>query len=274
MRVVRWTLASVASLVFASLITAPAARAAEPLHVYAAGSLKAAMTTLITLSGLPAGSIAPPVYGPAGLLRARIEKGETADLFASADMAQPRKLAAAHPGEPVILFAHNSMCALVREPLHPTPANLLELMLRPEVKIATSTPGADPSGDYAFAVFTRAEALRPGAKAILNAKALQLMGGPKTPAPLPGQGVVQSLFASFATDLVLSYCTGAAEVVHSTPGVVSIPLPSELTVTPAFGLVVLRENPLADRLALFILSEPGQAILANYGFSPVASATP
>jgi ABC-type molybdate transport system substrate-binding protein len=56
--------------------------------------------------------------------------------------------------------------------------------------------------------------------------------------------------------------------------VVSIPLPPELTVTPAFGLVVLRENPLADRLALFILSEPGQAILANYGFSPVASATP
>lgn len=147
-------------------------------------------------------------------------------------------------------------------------------MLRPDVKIATSTPGADPSGDYAFAVFARAEALHPGAKATLEAKAQQLMGGPKTPAPLPGQGVVQSLFASFATDIVLSYCTGAAEVVHSTPGVTSIPLPPELTVTPAFGLVVLSDNPLADRLALFILSEPGQAILANYGFKPVASAAP
>jgi len=273
MRSLKRALQALAPAALASLM-AVSSQAAEPLHVYAAGSLKAAMTTLITLSGLPAGSIAPPVYGPAGLLRGRIEKGEPADLFASADLAQPRRLAAAHPGRPVILFAHNSMCALVRDSLHPTPANLLDLMLKLEVKIATSTPGADPSGDYAFAVFARAEALHPGAKAILEAKAQQLMGGPKTPAPLPGQGVIPSLFASFATDVVLSYCTGAAEVVHEVPGVVSIPLPPALTVTPAFGLVVLSDNPLADRLALFILSEPGQAILANYGFAPVASAAP
>ena len=37
-------------------------------------------------------------------------------------------------------------------------------------KVGTSTPDADPSGDYAFEVFRKAEALKPGAKAALEAR--------------------------------------------------------------------------------------------------------
>ena len=47
-------------------------------------------------------------------------------------------------------------------------------MLDPAVKLGTSTPKADPSGDYAFEVFAKAEKLKPGANAALEKKALQL----------------------------------------------------------------------------------------------------
>ena len=43
--------------------------------------------------------------------------------------------------------------------------------------LGTSTPKADPAGDYAFQVFDKAEALSSGATATLKAKALQLTGG-------------------------------------------------------------------------------------------------
>ena len=56
------------------------------------------------------------------------------------------------------------------------------------MKLGTSTPKADPSGDYAFRMFERIEtsaAAPAGAAERLKAKALQLTGGPDSPRP-PG----------------------------------------------------------------------------------------
>jgi hypothetical protein len=55
-----------------------------------------------------------------------------------------------------------------------TGATLLATMLSGDVRVGTSTPGANPSGDYAWALFDRAEAVRPGAASALRTKALQL----------------------------------------------------------------------------------------------------
>ena len=40
---------------------------------------------------------------------------------------------------------------------------------------------------------------------------------------------------------------------------------------PVYGMVVLTPDPAALRFALFVLSEQGEAILARYGFQPVAA---
>src|SRR5579875_1419358 len=102
---------------------------AEPLHILAAGSLSAAFTALLHAFHAPAGAVAAPVYGPAGLLRSRIEAGAPADLFASADLAQPRRIAAERGGLPVMAFAENRMCVVARASLGLTPANLLDRLL-------------------------------------------------------------------------------------------------------------------------------------------------
>jgi molybdate transport system substrate-binding protein len=85
-------------------------------------------------------------------------------------MEHPQALHDEKKGGPVLRFARNKLCALVRPGFTVDSVNLLERMLDPNVKLGTSTPKADPSGDYAFEVFRKAETIRPGAQAILERK--------------------------------------------------------------------------------------------------------
>jgi ABC-type molybdate transport system substrate-binding protein len=258
-----------AALAIALLLARPAWADGPPLRLFAAGSLGAAMTDMLTHSGIPASDIAPPVFGPSGVLRGRIDAGEAADILASADMTQPRRLAQTHPGRPVILFARNHMCMLARQKLALTPVSMLSRMLDPKIRLATSTPGADPGGDYAWAVFARAEKLRHGAQAALQAKALTLVGGPDSKPLVAGHGQVAGVFLAGRADMMLGYCSGTDEVLRDVPGLVSVPLPANLTVDPAYGMVVLTNNPAAAQFALFTMSEAGQTILARHGFMAV-----
>ena len=118
----------------------PAARA-DVLHVAGAGSLASAFTDL--LRRFPAGpdTVAMPEFGPSGLMREKIEAGADVDLFASADMAQARRLAVGHPERFVVNFTRNRLCAIARGTLGLTSANMLDRLLDPTVRLATSTPG-------------------------------------------------------------------------------------------------------------------------------------
>ncbi len=256
--------------VMVSMATLPAA--ADPLLIYAAGSLTAAFTDMVRKFPAAADTIAPPVFGPSGVLRERIEHGEPADILASADMEQPRILARERGDRPVVMFTRNRLCALGRTGLGLTRENILEKLLDPSVRLATSTPRADPAGDYAWAVFARADAVHQGARAILEAKALKLVGGPDTPLLVPGRGAVQGVFLADRADIMLSYCSGGGPVMREISGLTSVELPPALTVGPAYGLIILSDAPLAARVALYVLSEEGQAILLKHGFDPIGLA--
>jgi molybdate transport system substrate-binding protein len=248
---------------------------AETLQVVGAGSLADAFTDLIRRFPAGADMIAAPEFGPSGLMREKIEGGMNADLFASADMEQARRLAIGHPERSVIHFTRNRLCAIARAAVGLTPANMLDRLLDPAVRLATSTPGADPSGDYAFAVFARAETVRTGARAALEAKAQQLYGGgAKTPLLVPGKGAVEGIFLADRADVGLSYCSGAPAIAREVPGLAVVPLPAELSVGPAYGMVLLNTKPLTSRFAIFIMSEVGQAVLKAHGFDPVGLIEP
>jgi ABC-type molybdate transport system substrate-binding protein len=261
-----------AILLWALLAMIPPAQAADPFRVFAAGSLTDAFTEMEHLFAETTGASASPTFGPSGLLRERIEHGEPADVFASADMDQPRILAREQSGRYVEMFTRNRLCVLGRAKLGLNPDNLLDKLLDPNIRIATSTPHADPAGDYTWAVFARAEALHSGAQKILEAKALPLFGGPNTPPLVPGRGAVQGIFLADRADIAFSYCSGSAAVMRDVPELTSVTLPPALTVGPSYGLIVLTDNPLAARFALFVLSEQGQSILARHGFDPIGLA--
>jgi molybdate transport system substrate-binding protein len=263
------------SLPFALLLSLSAPAAAETLRVMGAGSLATSFAELIRSFPAAPDAVAPPEFGPSGLMRQKIESGAAADLFASADMEQARRLAIGHPERKVINFTRNRLCAFAREAVGLTSANIVDRILDPSVRIATSTPGADPAGDYAMAVFDRADAARAGAGATLRAKALHLFGGGNaTPLLAPGKGAVAGIFAAGRADVTLAYCSGTAEVANEEPGLAVVPLPPKLSVGAAYGMVLLNEKPLTLRFAAFVMSEGGQAILKSNGFDPTALVEP
>jgi molybdate transport system substrate-binding protein len=201
-------------------------------------------------------------------LRERFERGEAGDVFASADMGNPLKLAEEGKAGPVVLFARNRLCAVGRPGLSATPATLLATMLDPAVKLGTSTPGADPSGDYAWEIFRKADRVEPGSRAKLETKALQLMGGPNSAQPPAGLNPVAWHLKEDRADLFLTYCSGGQEVETQLPGASVVALPKELATGADYGLTILKGGDPANAglLAFFILSGDGQRILARYGF--------
>jgi cation diffusion facilitator family transporter len=81
-------------------------------------------------------------------------------------------------------------------------------MLDPTIKLGTSTPRADPSGDYAWDAFRKAETIKPGAFAALEKKALKLVGFAGAPTAPPGRSVYATLLADgkhLTTDIITSF---------------------------------------------------------------------
>jgi molybdate transport system substrate-binding protein len=257
--------------IMAGMMTQVESVRAAPVKIYAAGSLKAAMEALIKESGAPADGFAEPVFGPAGLLRERLSKGEPADLFASADMAQPIHLAEKDTHILVVPFAANLMCLVSKASAGITAANVLSRMLSPDFRLATSTPGADPGGDYAVAMFDKADQIRPGSGAILRSKAQHLLGGPTTMVPVAGRSPAASIFVANQADALVYYCSAAPALLKDVGGLVSLPLPETLEVHPTYGMAILSDKAEAARFALFVVSLKGQAILARFGFLPVTA---
>jgi ABC-type molybdate transport system substrate-binding protein len=262
-------LSRVALLGALAVVPVSAARA-EPVRVYAAGSLVAALKDVIAAAGLPAEAVAAPTFGPAGLLRQRLEGGETADLYLSADLAGPRRLVEAGKAKAVVPFARNKLCVLARADLGLSPDNILDRLLKPDLRLATSTPGADPGGDYAQAVFDRAEAVHPGAKATLDKKALKLLGSPNTMVPMAGRSPSATVFLGNNADALLYYCSGQGGTMKEAPGLSLIQLPPNLSVPATYGMALLTDNSDAMQLALFLVSEKGQAILARHELGPIS----
>ena len=257
-------------LIVMATMTVPAI-AAEPVMLYAAGSLRTALTEVAVAFEAASGQKVQAKYGASGLLRDEIAGGARAEVFASANMEHPQALAAAGKSGPVVLFARNRLCALVRPGLALEPATLLDRMLDPNMKLATSTPRADPSGDYAWEVFRKADKLRPGAFAALEKKAFQLVGGPASPTAPPGRALYGMLMAEGKADIFLTYCTNAREAQAQNPGQQVVALPDELAVGADYGLTVLAgASPQAYQFAMFILSTDGQRILAKHGFAAPA----
>jgi molybdate transport system substrate-binding protein len=251
------------------LLTVPTMALADTIQLYAAGSLKEALTDVATAFEAKNGAKIEVKFGPSGLLKNEIAGGGAAQVFASTNMEHPQALHDAKKSGPVVRFARNNLCALANPLLKLDATNLLARMLDPAVKLGISTPKADPSGDYAFEVFRKADAIKSGARAALEKKALQLTGSADSAAPPPGRLVYGWLVAEGRADIFLTYYTNARAAQKQNPGLQVIALPDNLSVGADYGLTVIDgAPPAAQRFANFIVSPDGEAILASYGFAP------
>ncbi len=238
----------------------------EAIRVLAAGSLRHALPEIATAFERDTGIPLSLTFGPAGLLRERIEAGDRFDLFASANMAHPDRLVAYGLAEETTCFVRNRLCVLARADLGLTCENLVEVLSTPSTRIGISTPGDDPSGDYAFEMFDFVEAQRPGRGAPLRHRARQLVGGRNSP---PGRSAA-GLIGEGEVDLFLGYASNAR--LHETdPRFSVIGLPQALAPCIQYGMALRNGAPdAARRLRDFLLAPYGQGILEASGFQPIS----
>jgi molybdate transport system substrate-binding protein len=261
-----------APLCIVSMINAASTR---ELRVLGAGSLREVMAEIGKRYEEATDTTILSDFGPSGLLRERIEKGEHADLFASADMGHPLKLLRDGHATRVAMFTRNTLCGVAVSKIGLTTANFLDRLLDPGVKLGTSTPKADPAGDYTWAMFRRADTLRPGSYEILNMKAQQIVGGPSNNAPVDGKDPVVAALAAGRVDVAIGYCTSAKLRLDQMAELQVATVPSEISIGPEYGLAMLKgADPRTLDLALFMLSPQGQQIFSSYGFAPVGLPAP
>ncbi len=256
----------------AAAMACAAAALAQPadVKVLAAGSLRAALGEVAQAWEAQApGRRAVLGFGASGLLKDRLLAGEVAQVFASANMEHPQALAAAGRAAPPQAFASNRLCALAPAEAGVTSANLVERLLDPAVRVGTSTPKADPAGDYTWTMFERIEQHgHPGAFKTLSSKALQLAGGPASPPPPANRSVYGALMETRQADVFITYCTNAVIAVREVPGLRRIEVPDAVNVAARYGVALLNgAGEPAQDFVRFLLGPAGQAVLARHGFA-------
>jgi molybdate transport system substrate-binding protein len=239
----------------------PARTDAQPITVLGASSLQAALTTAGREYGTyHPGSSVTLGFDASSALRAKIEQGAEADLFASADVENAQKLIEdGFAIGPAQRFTSNGLAIVVPadNPAHiRTPADLAKQGVRllaaadgvpitayAERLIGALAGEAGYPPDYVRRVAANVASREDNVAAVLAKVAL-------------GEG-----------DAGIVYRTDAL----ASSSVQEIPLPAGVDVPVTYAAVVLKASrqPDAARAFLAWLSGPaGQAILARYGFSP------
>ena len=258
----RWMLAASCLMSSAYAQTSPGA-----LEVYAAGSLREVMTEIAAQNQAGGGTKINLTFGASGLIRERIEQGAPAQVFASADTNHPERLARGGDWKKPVVFVRNALCLLTQAEVTVPPGGFLDTLLRPEIRLGTSPPVADPSGDYAWALFRKADGVKPGAFALLEAKALKLTGGADSPKPPAGRGTYAWVMDQRQADVFLTYCTNAVASQREIPRLKVLQIPSELQVGAAYGLTVRSgADESAQKFADYLLSPQAQTVFERFGF--------
>jgi molybdate transport system substrate-binding protein len=242
---------------------------AQNVKIFSAGSLRMVLQELQVGFASEAPFEASFTFGPSGKLRERIEAGEIPALFASASPAHTEALVKAGKLRVHTLFARNSLCVLAREGISVQSNSVVETLLSPTIKVGTSTPGADPAGDYTWEMFKKIDRLRrPGAFDALDKKAQKLTGAEINTAD--SRPAYATLLRDGKADVFITYCTNAALALKEVSSLTFAPVPADIDVASDYSIGVAMDAPESARLFVrYIMSARGQAILARNGFSKV-----
>ncbi|WP_423732700.1 substrate-binding domain-containing protein [Hafnia paralvei] len=237
----------------------------QSLNVLAAGSLRKALSPHLTQFSQQFGVNIHVQFGPAGLLREQIERGASWDLFASANLQHPQKLQEQRLTKSIMPFLRNRLCLTARRTcMNSESDSWLELLTNTQLRIGTSTPGCDPSGDYTWQLFDRVEALRPHAGESLKQRALQLVGGIDSLQVPPNEIASGWLIQQGLADVFVGYAHYAQWLRNNqTVAVVNIPDADNVFATYALALRDESARPLAE----YLLSPRIQQQFINAGFS-------
>jgi molybdate transport system substrate-binding protein len=186
---------------------------------------------------------------------AQIDEGAPADVFASADQRNMDRLVEAEraAAEPAT-FATNSL-AIIVEAGNPLDISSVEDLADRDLVVVTCDPEV-PIGRYTEEVFESA-------------------GVDVTPDSLEEnvRGIVTKVVEGEA-DAGVVY---VSDVLAAGEAADRVEIPADINVVAAYPIAPVTDAPnpdVADAFSRFVLSDDGQAILAEFGFGPIDAAAP
>ena len=174
-------------------------------------------------------------------LAAQIELGAEADVFASADRVNARRVARAFSTGPPRRFARNRLAVVVAEG-NPLGIDGLEDLESDDLVVSICDPEC-PAGRYALEAFRNAEVeVKPDSF------------------EQDATGVVSRVSLGEA-DAGLAYVTDVDDA-----DVDAVPIPPPDNVVAEYVLLQLEDSDLASKFVALVLSPEGQGVLHRYGF--------
>ncbi len=233
------------------------------LRLLAAGSLRAVWSPLVAAFEAQTGLKAITEFAPAGMLRQRIEQGERCDLFASANRLHPEMLMQQGVAQRTTIFAANTLCLTAKCDIVTESDNWFTLLLREDLRLATSTPQCDPSGDYTWQLFDNIEHQHIGVGEQLKRKARMLVGGHDS-LPVPaGELAAKWLIEHQCAELFIGYRSYAPRL-QQVSALQLFEIPAPYNVQAEYALAQISDA--AQPFAAFLTSTSAQAILQAHGF--------
>jgi molybdate transport system substrate-binding protein len=243
-----------------SLAASVGAAQDEPLRVLAAASLTDAFGDLArAFERARPGTRVELGFAGTSLLRAQIEQGAPADVFASADALHAAALEKQGLLEPPRPLTHNRL-VVVTPALDPLVQGLADLA-KPFTRIVLAN-GSVPAGRYALQMLARAaDDGRFGSDFATRVRVNVVSEETNVRAVLAKVALGEA-------DAGLVYATDAA----SAPGhVLTIAIPDQLNVVAEYSVGVLARSErraVAQAFVEWALGPEGQAILRSHGFGP------
>jgi molybdate transport system substrate-binding protein len=220
------------------LRTTATGKAPVRVTIFAASSLTNAFTAEATAFARQTGDQTTFSFAGSQELVAQVQQGAPADVVATADLTTMGKLP---HGADAKVFARNRL--VIATPRgNPKQVSGLTDLSRPDVVVVLAAPTV-PAGKYA------ATALR-AAGVTVHAKSLE--------------DNVRSVLTKVQLGEADAGIVYASDAKSAGANVTTIPVPN----SPVAAYPVLATRPAGDAFVEFLLSAPGQAILARYGFLP------
>lgn len=235
------------------------------LEIFAADALPKPMMQLKTLFEKQHPHVTIHYYFLAsGALKGDIEEGASADIFLCANARFQQEFIDKGYITLYKLFAYNHLAVGTpfNNPAHVTQANLIQKLFDKNVSLVTSTPNADPAGDYTWKMFRAINKQYPGAFHKIVSHVNKLLDA----------ALVIPVLESGNADMGILYMSQLAYYRQKASKINIIKIPKKFDIKAKFTVSILNQShhKLLDKeFEKLLLSRIGQKILNKWGFSPV-----
>lgn len=202
-----------------------------------------------------------------GVLKGDITEGAPCDIFLSANAKFQKQLIQQGFLKSYRIFAYDYLAAATpyNNPAGVTESNLIEKLMDPGVTLATSSPHADPAGDYTWKMFKIIDERIPGAFGKITGHANHLLDA----------ALVMPVLVSGNTDLGILYASQLLELKRSGAKINIIPISKKYNTRAKFTASFLKQSKYEELDKEFIkllFSAKGEKILQYWGFTPATPA--